>query len=81
MCLMCASHQVMVWNPGDIINRDERRKWERDREFWMDNAGRWCKVHCTYLRRAVPHPLDLVGCPWFETAEEAAFRAQQERRK
>jgi len=78
MCLECASHQVMAWNPGEL-HGDERRMWERDREFVEDDEGRWCKVHCTYLRRAVPFPLDLVECPWFETHEEAAERAQRER--
>jgi len=80
MCLECASHQVMAWNPGQIIDGDTRRRWERDREFWMDEQGRWCKVHCTYLRRAVPFPLDLVECPWFETEDEAAFRAMRQRK-
>jgi len=78
ICTQCASAQVREW---DEPPAQSRRQWERDREFWTNDEGKWCKVHCTYLRRAVEYPLEYSYCPWFETVEEAAERARMERRK
>jgi len=69
----------MAWKPGNLSG-NEKNAWMRDREFFVDDLGRWCKVHCTYLRRTVPFPEKLVECPWFETVEEVEKREVRKRK-
>lgn len=84
LCLRCASSQIMRWRSrlgdGDKFQRDRQLvqvasedggEWEKD----------WIKIHCTYLRSAVPYPDRLVDCPWFSTPDEAARREVAKRKK